>query len=472
MPLHRLACVIALTTGLLPAHAAPAQTATPDQRAFARDLLRELIEINTTDSAGDITRAAEAMAARFRAAGFPEDDVRVLAPAPRKGNLVVRFHGTGACRPVLFNAHLDVVEAKREDWSVDPFQFTEKGGWIYGRGSTDDKDGDAALVADFIRLRQEGFRPKRDLILALTADEETGGPYNGVDWLLREHRDLIDAEYCINEDSGGGVLKDGKRLVYEVQAAEKTYLTFTLTTTSPGGHSSRPVNQNAIYELAEGLGRLRDYSFPIRLNDVTRSYFERLSHLETGRMAEDLRAVTGAAPPPEAIARVSANAYYNAVMHTTCVPTMLSAGHAENALPQRATATVNCRLVPGDTEEDVQRTLQRVVANPNIRIAPVDHAHPSPFSPVDGPVLKTIERVSNEMWPGVPVLPVMETGATDGRAMRAAGIPTWGATGVFQDPADIRMHGRDERIRADAFDEHVEFVYRLIKALGDDCPGR
>jgi acetylornithine deacetylase/succinyl-diaminopimelate desuccinylase-like protein len=466
MRLHRTACVIALTAGLL-----PAQT-TPDQRAFAHDLLRELIEIDTTDSAGDITRAAEAMAAKFRAAGFPEDDVRVLGAAPRKGNLVVRLHGTGGCRPILFNAHLDVVEAKREDWSVDPFRFTEKDGWIYGRGSSDDKQGDAALVADFIRLKQEGFRPKRDLILALTADEETGDQYNGVDWLLKQHRDLIDAEYCINEDSGGGILKDGKRLTYQIQAAEKTYLTFTVTATNPGGHSSLPVKQNAIYELAEGLERLHQYSFPIHLNEVTRSYFERLSHLEAGAMAEDLRVVAGGHTTPDVIARVSANAYYNAMMHTTCVATMLSAGHAENALPQRATATVNCRLVPGETEEYVQRTLQSVVADAGIHVEPLVHALPSPFSPVDTPAVKTIERIANEMWPGVPVLPVMETGATDGRAMRAAGIPTWGATGVFEDPADIRAHGRDERIRADVFYDHVEFVYRLIKALGDDCPGK
>jgi acetylornithine deacetylase/succinyl-diaminopimelate desuccinylase-like protein len=467
MPLHRIACAIALTAGLL-----PAQTATPDQRAFAHDLLRELIEIDTSDSAGDITQAAEAMATKFRAAGFPEEDVRVLGPAPRKGNLVVRFHGTGACRPILFNAHLDVVEAKREDWSVDPFHFTEKDGWFYGRGTSDDKQGDAALVADFIRLKQEGFQPKRDLILALTADEESGDQYNGVDWLLKEHRDLIDAAYCINEDSGGGVLKGGKRLVYQIQSAEKTYLSFTFTTTNPGGHSSLPVKKNAIYDLADGLERLRNNSFPLHLNDVTRSYFERLSHLETGQMAQDLHAVASGAPPRDVLARVSANAYYNAMMHTTCVATMLSAGHAENALPQRATATVNCRLVPGDTEEYVQRTLQSVVANPAIQVAPIGHAAPSPFSPVDGQAPKTIERVAREMWPGVPVLPVMETGATDGRAMRAAGIPTWGATGVFEDPADIRAHGRDERIRADVFYDHVEFVYRLIKALGDECPGR
>lgn len=467
MPLHRFACAIALAAGLL-----PAQTTTPAQRAFAHDLLRELIEINTTDSAGDLTQAAEAMAARFRTAGFPEGDVRLLVQAPRKGNLVVRFHGTGACRPILFNAHLDVVEAKREDWSVDPFLFTEKDGWFYGRGSTDDKQGDAALVANFIRLKQEGFQPKRDLILALTADEESGDRYNGVDWLLKEHRDLIDAAYCINEDSGGGVLKDGKRLAYQVQAAEKTYLSFTFTATNPGGHSSLPVKQNAIYDLAEALGRLRAYSFPLHLNDVTRSYFERLSHIETGQMASDLGAVAGGEPPPNSIARLSDNAYYNAMMHTTCVATMLSAGHAENALPQRAIATVNCRLVPGDTEEYVQKTLQTVVANPAIQIAPIGHAPSSPFSPVDGQVTKTIERVANDMWPGVPVLPVMETGATDGRAMRAAGIPTWGATGVFEDPADIRAHGRDERIRADVFYDHVEFVYRLIKALGAECADR
>ncbi|MGD0617890.1 MAG: M20/M25/M40 family metallo-hydrolase [Bryobacteraceae bacterium] len=467
MTLHRVSCVIALTAILL-----RAQTATPDQRSFSRELLRQLVEINTTDSTGNVTEAAEAMAARFKAAGFPEEDIRVLGAAPRKGNLVVRFHGTGGCRPVLFNSHLDVVEAKREDWSVDPFHFTEKDGWFYGRGTSDDKDGDAALVADFIRLKQEGFQPKRDLILALTADEETGGPYNGVDWLLKEHRDLIDAEYCINEDAGGGVLKDGKRLNYQVQAAEKTYLTFTFTTTNPGGHSSLPVKKNAIYELAEGLDRLRNFSFPIHLNDVTRSYFERLSHIESGQVSKDLAAVAEGHPAKDVVARVAANAYYNAMMHTTCVPTMLSGGHAENALPQRAVATVNCRLVPGDSEDYVQHTLQTVVAGPGVAIVAPSHALPSPFSPVNGPVVKAIEKVANEMWPGVPVLPVMETGATDGRAMRAAGIPTWGAMGVFEDPSDIRAHGRDERIRPEVFDDHVEFVYRLIKALGDECPDR
>ena len=463
MPLPRFVALLTLL-----AAAASAQT-TADHRTFARGLLRELVEIDTTDSAGDITAAAQAMAAHFRAAGFPDADVQVLAPAPRKGNLVVRLHGTGACRPVLFNAHLDVVEAKREDWSVDPFRFIEKDGWFYGRGTTDDKDGDAALVADFIRLRREGFQPKRDLILALTADEETGDQYNGVDFLLRQHRDLIDAEYCINEDSGGGVLKDGKRLVYQVQSAEKTYLTLMIETTSPGGHSSLPVPQNAIYELADGLERLRAFSFPIHLNDVTRSYFERMSHLETGRMAGDLHSLADGAASPEAISRIAGNAYYNAMMHTTCVATMLSAGHAENALPQRATATVNCRLVPGETEREIRDALARVLANPAIHITTTQPAQPSPFSPVNGPVLKAIEQVAGELWPGVPVMPIMETGATDGRQMRIAGIPTWGATGVFEDPSDIRAHGRDERIRADAFDDHVEFVYRLIKTLGDEC---
>ncbi|HTP86313.1 MAG TPA: M20/M25/M40 family metallo-hydrolase [Bryobacteraceae bacterium] len=469
MSLNRLACVIALTAALL-----SAQSPAPEQRAFARDLLRELIEINTTDSAGDLTRAAEAMRAHFRAAGFPETDIQLIVPdgGPKKGNLVVRFRGTGACRPVLFNSHLDVVEAKREDWTVDPFHFTEKDGWFYGRGTTDDKDGDAALVADFIRLKQEGFRPKRDLILALTADEETSDKYNGVDILLRNHRDLIDAEYCINEDSGGGILRDGKRVMYQVQSAEKTYLSFTLTTTNPGGHSSLPRPRNAIYELASGLGRLANFSFPVHLNDVTKSFFERVAKMETGQMAADLRVVAGGAPAKEVVDRVAQNTYYNALMHTTCVATMLTAGHAENALPQRAVATVNCRLVPGETEQWVQQTLADVMADPGIAIAPVDHAHPSPFSPVDGPVLQIVERVAAEMWPGVPVIPVMETGATDGRQLRIAGIPTWGAEGVFQDPSDVRAHGRDERIRADIFDDHVEFVYRLIKALGNDCQGR
>jgi len=457
---------------LLPPLAAVSAQTTDAQRDFARGLLRELVNIDTTDSAGDITAAAKAMAAHFRVAGFPDDDVQVLSSAPRKGNLVVRIHGTGSCRPVLFNAHLDVVEARREDWTTDPFHFTEKDGWFYGRGTSDDKQGDAALVADFIRLKQEGFRPKRDLILALTADEETGDQDNGVDFLLHRHRDLIDAEYCINEDSGGGVLRDGKRLVYNVQSAEKTYLTFTFETTSRGGHSSLPVSQNAIYELADGLVRLRAFSFPVHLNDVTKAFFERMSKLETGPMAEDLSSLAAGNTKPELVARIGANAYYNALMHTTCVATMLSAGHAENALPQRATATVNCRLVPGETEQGTLEVLEGVLADRGIHVAVTQPAAPSPFSPVNGPVLAEIERVAGEMWPGIAVLPVMETGATDGRQMRIAGIPTWGASGVFEDPTDIRAHGRDERIRADIFDDHVEFTYRLIKALGDDCRGR
>src|SRR5258708_6987382 len=332
-------------------------SAQQDERQLAPDILKELIEINTTDSTGDNTRAAEAMAARFRAAGFADSDIHVLGPAPRKGNVVVRMRGTSTTlKPILFMGHLDVVEARREDWSFDPFKLVEQDGWFYGRGTQDMKSDDALLASTFVRLKREGFTPARDLILALTSDEE-GGTYNGVQWLLKEHRELIDAEYCINADSGGGQIKDGKRLFMGVQAAEKTYASYRLTVHNKGGHSSLPVKDNAIYELAAALERLEKFEFPVRLNQVSRTFFERLAAISSGQLGNDLMAVTRTPADPGAVERLSHEAYLNALLRTTCVPTQLKGGHAENALPQLAEAVVNCRLVPDDTTKAVQETL-------------------------------------------------------------------------------------------------------------------
>ncbi|MDP9349090.1 MAG: M20/M25/M40 family metallo-hydrolase, partial [Gemmatimonadota bacterium] len=368
--------LLGLALGTAAARPASAQTQLDAHQRLAREIFRELIEINTTD-AGNTTEAAEAMAARLRAAGFPEADVRVLGPHPRKGNLVARLRGTGARKPLLLLAHLDVVEAKKEDWSpeLDPFKFTEKDGFYYGRGTMDDKAMAAIWIANLIRHRQEGFRPDRDIVVALTADEE-GGEHNGVDWLLRNHRALVDAEYGLNE-GGGGQSRDGRPLVHRVGASEKVYQDFRLEVTDPGGHSSQPRRDNPIYHLSEGLARLGKHDFPVQLNEVTRAYFERMSRVETGPLAADMRAVA-ASQDPAAVARLSEMPLYNALMRTTCVATMLTGGHAPNALPQTARANVNCRMLPGSDPAEVRRTIERVLADPRITVAPVAAAKPSP----------------------------------------------------------------------------------------------
>lgn len=437
---------------------------TPEQQ-LARSIFKELIEINTTDSVGDNTRAAEAMAARLRTAGFPAEDVQVLAPAPRKGNLVARLRGSGHARPVLLLAHLDVVEARREDWSFDPFTFREQDGYFYGRGTQDIKSEAALWVTNMIRLKREGFVPDRDLIVALTADEE-GGAHNGVQWLLHNHRDLIDAAYCINADAGGGQISHGRRLMFSVQQAEKTYVSFRLTVKNRGGHSSLPTKDNAIYRLAEGLTRLEKFDFPVKLNEVTHTFLERMSGIEKGRTAADMKAVLETPPDPQAVARLSEQPFYNAVLRTTCVATMLSGGHAENALPQSAEAVVNCRVLPNDSPDEVERTLHRVVADPQIGISRIQPAEASPVSPFEGGVFSIVEKTADSMWPGIPVIPVMETGATDGKWLRIAGIPTYGVSGIFYDVDDIRAHGKDERTPVEAFYEGLEFGHRLMKALG------
>jgi acetylornithine deacetylase/succinyl-diaminopimelate desuccinylase-like protein len=459
-------CVLA---AVLTATSLAAQSGPNDPRA--REICKELVEINTTDTpAGNVTKAAEAMAARLRAAGFPETDIHLLGPDPRKHNLVARYHGTGARRPLLLLAHLDVVEAKREDWSFDPFTFLEKDGWFYGRGTSDDKAMAAQFVANLIRLKEERFVSDRDLILALTADEE-GGNFNGVDWLVKNHKDLVDAEFAINE-GGGGNMRKGKYLTNEVQASEKVFQNFRLEATNAGGHSSLPVKDNAIYHLSEGLARLAKFEFPVQLNEVTRAYFERSAAVEADpKVAADMRAVAKSTPDPAAAARLSAQLpYWNAMMRTTCVATMLAGGHATNALPQLATANVNCRILPGVAPNAVRATLIEVLADPKIKVSFVGDATPSKPSPLRPDVMTAVESLTKEMFPGAIVVPVMSTGATDGLYLRNGEVPTYGVDGTFGDIDDVRAHGRDERVGVKQFFEGLEFQYRLIKMLATSRP--
>src|SRR6267378_214440 len=435
-----------------------------DQRA--RDIFEQLIDINTTGSSGSTTIAATAMARRLTDAGFPPADVVVVGPADSKNhNLVARFRGTGSQKPVLLLAHIDVVEAKREDWSLDPFTFTEKDGFFYGRGTMDIKDGAAILVATLARLKQEGYRPSRDLILALTTGEEGGSDYNGVEWLLANHRDLIDAAYVINMDAGDPVILNGKRLMRTVQASEKVFVTFKLEVRNPGGHSSLPTKDNAIYRLAAALGRVSAYAFPAQLNEITRASFARWSQLQQGTLVADMAAVARPVPDSGAIRRLSdASPLYNAQLRTTCVATQLAGGHAENALPQSASATINCRMLPGTPQAEVQEALTRVVADTAVSISVVTPATPSPMAALKPEVMNVIESVTKRLW-NIPVMPVMETGATDGLYLRNAGIPVYGVSGVFVDINDVRAHGKDERIGVQDYYDGAEYMYQLVKVV-------
>jgi acetylornithine deacetylase/succinyl-diaminopimelate desuccinylase-like protein len=363
-------------------------------------------------------------------------------------------------------AHLDVVEARREDWSFDPFKLTEKDGYFYGRGTSDDKDGATTLAAALLRLRQENFQPDRDLILALTAGEEGGSDvYNGVEWLLANHRQLVSGAFCLNADAGGVEKRNGKRLLYAVQAAEKIYQSYKLEAKAPGGHSSKPTPDNPIYRLARGLIRLSEYQFPIQLSEITRGYFAKMAEIETGEIANAMKGILREPPDPNAIKVLSASTAYNPLLRTTAVATLFQAGHAENALPQTARATVNCRLLPGDTAENVLNTLRRVMADDQISITPIKPAKPSPASPLTTEVLGAIEQAKEKLWPGLPVVPEMETGATDGLSFREIGIPTYGITGTAEDLDDVRAHGKDERMGVQDFYNALEFEYQLIKTV-------
>ncbi len=446
----------------LPACAVATEAAPHDR--FTRDIYRELVEIRTVHPDGDNTAAARAMARRLLEAGFDAKDVEVVEPAPRKGNLVARLRGTGELRPLLLLAHIDVVEAKAEDWSdgLDPFRLTEKDGYYYGRGTLDDKAMAAIFVANLARLRAEGFRPKRDIVVALTADEE-GGTHNGVAWLLRHRRELVDAEFALNE-GGAGTLRDGKPWIHGVQVGEKMYLSFDLEATHPGGHSSVPTRDNAIYDLAAALSGVARLELPARVGYVTRAHFMRLANIESGELADAIAAVAAGRADDAQLRRVSSEPRYNAQLRTTCVATKLEGGHAENALPQRAKAVVNCRLLPGEDPDFVLRELQRA-AGERVRVKARGAPRASEATDARSPVMRTIERVSESMWPGVPVVPLMSAGATDGSRLRNAGIPTYGVSGLFLEHGEVRIHGRDERLAVKSFVEGTEFLHRLVKAL-------
>jgi acetylornithine deacetylase/succinyl-diaminopimelate desuccinylase-like protein len=452
------------------------QAQQPDSanQKLAHDIFQQLIEINTTDSVGSTTVAAEAMAKRLLDAGFPSGDVQVLGPNSRKGNLVARYRGTGAKKPVLIIAHLDVVEARREDWTTDPFEFVEKDGFYYGRGTQDMKENDAILVANFIRLWKEGYKPDRDIILALTADEE-GGKSNGVAWLLKNHRDMLDAEFVLNPDSGGIDLNNGKPLLVAVEATEKVYADYQLTVTNPGGHSSLPRPDNAIYHLADAIVRLQHYTFPFELNPVTRTYFYKLSSRTTGQAAADMKSILLPTPDPEAIKRLSEDPLYNSTMRTTCVATRLNAGHANNALPQTAQANVNCRIFPGHSPEQIRQQLIGIFDDPKVIVKFMSDAGevfdtaPARVAIVPPPPLPEVfvplEKIAAEMWPGAPVVPTMETGASDSIYTAAAGIPSYGFSAIALESDDMRAHGKDERVPIKSYYDGVEFYYRYLKAI-------
>jgi acetylornithine deacetylase/succinyl-diaminopimelate desuccinylase-like protein len=441
------------------------------------EIFRQLIEINTTDSVGNITTAAEALAQRFRAAGFPAADVAVLGPNDRKKNLVVRLRGSGARKPVLLIGHLDVVEARRADWSTDPFKLEQKDGYFYGRGSLDMKSGDAIMATALLRLKQEGFRPDRDIILALTADEEAGC-CNGVKWLLENHRELIQAEFVLNHDGIVGysiISAHGVPQQFALSATEKTYADYQLTVTNKGGHSSAPRADNAIYQLARGLLRIAGHPFPFELNSITRGYFERAATIESAQLAADMRAITKTLPDAQAIERLSREPEYNALMRTTCVATRLEGGHANNALPQLAQANLNCRILPGHSKEEVRLSLIRILDDPSITVRYVaddgqitDQAPqgksvaPSPLLPEVG---QPLQSAVSAVWPKLTVVPFMNASATDGVYTRAAGLPTFGVAGLAVDRDEMRAHGRDERLGVQAFYAGNAFYYRYLKSI-------
>jgi len=458
----------------------PLPTASAEDRALAREIFKQLIEINTTDTPkGNVTTGAAAMQKRFLDAGFPPQDVHLLGPDPRKQNLVVRLRAASPTtqKPVLFLGHMDVVEALPADWHTDPFQFVEKDGYYYGRGTQDMKNSDAALVATFLRLHKEGYHPRRDLILALTADEE-GGKFNGADWLVRQHRELVDAAFVINPDSGGIELDHGRAVVADVEATEKVYSEFQITALNAGGHSSRPRPDNAIYELTAALNKLAAYTFPFELNEVTRTYFTNLAGQESGQTAADMRAILATPPDLAAAARLAAEPSFNANFRTTCVATRLSAGHANNALAQTAQANVNCRIFPGHSPEEIRQQLIALFADPKLTVKYVSDSYvvsntapdrkamvpPAPIPEVFGP----LTRITQALWPGVPVTPVMENGASDSIYFALQGIPCYGYSAIALERDDDRAHGQDERLPVDSYWKSLDFFYAFSKAVGGE----
>jgi acetylornithine deacetylase/succinyl-diaminopimelate desuccinylase-like protein len=465
--------------GLIPALSAALILALPAtvhaQSAKDRELraiYEELVEIDTSAATGSCTRAAEAMAARLRAAGFPGADVRIVTPpnGPEDGNLVAVHRASrprAGAGPILLLAHLDVVEARRADWERDPYTLVEEDGFFYGRGATDDKAMAAVFVDLFLRFRRENFRARRDIKLALTCGEETSDTVNGVQYLLQNHRELIQADFAINEGASGRLDAAGRHVMLEVQAGEKIHQVYGLEVANPGGHSSRPRPDNAIYSLAGGLQRLAAYHFPVELNDTTRAFFQRMSGVVGGEMGEAMRALAANPADPAAAAHVARDAQYNSMMRTTCVATRLDAGHAINALPQRARATLSCRVLQGHTAEEVKADLERVLADPAIRVTIERRREGSPAPQLTPEIMRPVERAAARLWPRVPVVPTMTTGATDGRFLNSGGIPAYGMSGMFQEAEGNNAHGLNERLRVRSFYEGQKFLERVIRDYAD-----
>jgi acetylornithine deacetylase/succinyl-diaminopimelate desuccinylase-like protein len=453
---------LAMTVGC--AGAAAAQTLSPDRQAF-RAIYEELVEIDSSPTTGSCTRAAEAMLVHLRAAGYSEADARVVVPdgAPEDGNVVAILRGTSRQRAMLLLAHIDVVDARREDWERDPFTLVEENGFFYARGASDDKAMAAVWVDLMMRLRREGLRPRRTIKMALTCGEETSNRVNGVDHLLRNHREWISADFAINEGAGGVLSEDGRPIAFNVQAGEKIHQVYTLTVTNPGGHSSRPVPENAIYRLSAGLERVAAHHFPIEITPVTRAYFERMASIVGGEAATAMTAIARNPNDTTAQAALARDPTYNAMMRTTCVATQLNAGHAPNALPQRAVATLSCRVMQGTTPEQVQAELQRVVADPQITVEIVRRRQGSQAPRLTREIMAPVERAAARLWPGVPIVPTMTAGATDGRFTNTAGIPTYGMSGMFAVPGETNAHGLNEKIRVQSLYEGRDFLESIVR---------
>ena len=465
--IKQLSAVLAMTGLGLSAQAAEL---TPEQKQL-RSIYQELVETNTTNSAGSCTLAAQRMAKRLKSAGYRDAELQILTPpgAPKKGNLVARLKGDGSKKPLMLLAHIDVVEAKPEDWVRNPFKLVEEDGMFYARGSSDDKSMAAVFVDTMMRFKQEKLAPKRDVILALTCDEETDELYNGVSFLSKHHRNLIDAEIALNEGGGGLLDKDGKPVRHGIQAGEKVFQNFQLEVTNKGGHSSVPPRDNAIYHLSEALSKLGKFDFPFRLTDVTRSYFERMAKIETGQVAQDMQAILNTPPDAAALERLYAvSPANNSMVRTTCVATMVNAGHALNALPQRASAVVNCRILPGDPIEEIQQTIVRVINDDQVKVSALEAGVISAPPPLTPTLMKAVEDTSNEIWPGVPVIPTMSTGATDGRYLNNVGIWTYGISGMFHGPEGNNAHGLNEHLRVKSLYNGQTFLYRLSKRLATE----
>lgn len=459
-----LAATAALALAATGASAQPQQQVRPDQQAF-RAIYEELVEIDSSPSTGSCTRAANAMAAHLRAAGYPASDVQVVIPpnAPEDGNVVAVLRGSSRNRGVLLLAHIDVVDARREDWERDPYTLVEENGFFYGRGTADDKAMAAVWVDLMVRLRRENFRPRRDIRMALTCGEETSNRVNGVEYLLAHNRQWLQAQFALNEGAGGLLAEDGRYIALNVQAGEKIHQVYTLEVTNPGGHSSRPRPDNAIYQLARGLERLSAYQFPVELNPVTRTLFERMAPITGGEAGRQMAALARNPNDREAQAYLARDPTFNSLMRTTCVATQLEAGHAPNALPQRARATLSCRVLQGHTPEEVQAQLQAAVGDPEIQVAIVRRREGSRAPPLTRQIMAPIERAAARQWPGVPIIPIMTPGATDGRFLNTAGIPTYGVSGMFSTAGETNAHGLNEKIRVRSLYEGRDFLEAIVR---------